>query len=201
MGRQLHEKQKALLNLLKATFDNPLTVRELQEELDISSPSLVYHHIVQLEKKGYLKRNPGNPKDYQILSEPERMIIYLNLYGMAECGPNGHILDGDPIDRIPLASRIINFPSTEAFIVKAKGNSMEPRISEGDLVIAKKSPSAESGDTVVCVYKGMALIKKLFLQDGKIILHSENYEIYPPIIADQEDVNVEGVVKNIIKYE
>lgn len=175
--KQLHITQKSLLELLKNNINDPLTIRELQDELEVSSPSVIYHHIQQLEKKGYLKRNPHNPKDYQILTEPEKPIVYLNLYGMAQCGPNGSILDGSPVDRIPIASRLIKFSTEEAFLVEAKGDSMEPKIQEGDLVIAKRSNIANDGDTVVCVYNSMAIIKKFYRKQGQIILNSENYQI------------------------
>ena len=85
----LHDKQIELIDLLKKYEDNPLTIREIKEELELSSTSLVHHHITQLEKKGYLKRNPSNPRDYQILSDAEKPISYLNLYGFAKCGPEG----------------------------------------------------------------------------------------------------------------
>lgn len=198
--KSLHPVQKSLLELLKENVEDPLTLRELQEHLELSSPSVVHHHVRQLEKKGYLKRNPNNPKDYQILTEPERPIVYLNLYGMARCGPNGSVLDGDPIDRIPIASRLIRFPSENAFLVEAKGDSMEPSIREGDLVIAEKASSADSNDTVVCVHRGMVLIKKIFQQGGQFILRSENEAKYPPIIAEEEELKVEGVVKGKIQY-
>jgi repressor LexA len=179
-------------------MDDPLTIRELQDLLEISSPSVVYHHIQQLEKKGYLKRNPHNPKDYQILTEPEKPIVYLNLYGLAHCGPEGSLLDGDPKDRIPIASRLLSFPADEAFLVEAKGDSMEPRIKEGDLVIAKRTQVPDNGDTVVCVYKGDAIIKQFYQKDDHIILQSENSK-YAPIVASEVEVRVEGVVKGVIQ--
>ena len=157
--RKLHVTQEALLSLLKENIDSPLTIRELQELLEISSPSVVQHHILQLEKKGFLKRNPFNPKDYQILSDPERPIVYLNLYGLAQCGPKGSILDGDPIDRIPIASRLLKFPSDEAFLLEAKGNSMIPKIYPGDLVIVQKSKRADNGEVIICVNDSEVLIK------------------------------------------
>src|SRR3989338_771739 len=99
--KKLHKVQEKLLQILKRTVTDPLTIREMQNELGISSPSVVYHHIQQLEKKGYLRRNPINPKDYQILADsPDKKITYLNLYGLATCGPDGSILNDDPIDRI-----------------------------------------------------------------------------------------------------
>src|SRR3990167_6497351 len=138
--KKLHSTQQDLLKLLQKNVEDPLSVRELQEHLGISSPSVVYHHIQQLEKKGYLRRNPINPKDYQILADsPDKKITYLNLYGLATCGPKGSILDDDPVDRIPISSKILGFPSSEAFMVKANGDSMLPKINDGDLVIARKT--------------------------------------------------------------
>lgn len=197
--KQLHRTQKQLLELLKNNMEDPLTIRELQDLLEVSSPSVVSHHIRQLEKKGYLKRNPHNPKDYQILTEPEKPIVYLNLYGLAHCGPEGSLLDGNPKDRIPIASRLVSFPAVEAFLVEAKGDSMEPRIKEGDLVIAKKTQVPNNGDSVVCVYKKDAIIKQFYQMDDHIILQSENNN-YSPIVAGKDEVSVEGVVKGSIQY-
>lgn len=195
--KKLHPTQDKLLNLLKNNIEDPLTVREIQEELNLSSTSVVAHHLKQLEKKGYLKRNPENPKDYQVLSDsPEKLITYLNLYGLAHCGPNGSILDGNPVDRVPISSRILTFPSIDAFMVKAKGDSMEPRIYDGDYVIARKVQATDSGSVVVCVNDGEAIIKKVQKENGKVILISLNAN-YPPFIAS-EDFRVEGEVKSII---
>jgi repressor LexA len=194
---KLHPTQQKLLDLLRKNMNDPLTIREIQEELNISSTSVVAHHISQLEKKGYLKRNPENPKDYQIISDsPEKLITYLNLYGLAHCGPRGSVLEGGVEDRIPIASKLVTFPVTEAYMVKAKGDSMEPRICEGDYVITRRIQEADSGSVVVCVNDGEAMIKKFQKQNGDVILISEN-EKYAPFIA-AEDFRIEGVVKGVI---
>lgn len=154
---ELHPKQIKLLQILRKNIDMPLTMKDLSEEADISSPGVLYHHIKQLEKKGYLKRNPQNSRDYNILDSPEKQIVFINKYGTAQCGPDGSILSGNVIDRIPIASSLIRFPSSLAFIVEAKGDSMEPKISNRDIVIAKIQDNAESGDLVVCVYEKKCL--------------------------------------------
>ena len=196
-NQKLHNTQKKLLDALTTHADDPLTIRELQQLLDISSTSLVAHHMTQLEKKGYLKRNPYNSKDYQLLqNSPEKTVAYLNLYGLASCGPEGSILDGDPIDRIPISPRLISFPVSEAFMVKAKGKSMEPRIFEGDFVIARKTRQIDSGRVYVCVNKEETLIKRVESDEQNIILHSYNSNFKPFVAAD--DFRVEGEVKNII---
>lgn len=197
MKNNLHPIQKKLLELLIKNIDDQLTIREMQNILDVSSTSVVAHHLTQLEKKGYLKRNPANPRDYQILKDaPEKQITYLNLYGLAHCGPNGSVLDGNPVDRIPISIRVISFPSAEAFMVKAKGDSMEPKINEGDLVIARKTDDADSGSIVVCVNDGEALIKKIKKEERNIILISLNPK-YQPFLASR-NFKIEGEVRGVI---
>lgn len=197
--KKLHLIQQQLLEILKNNIDDPLTIRELQERLKASSPSVTHHHILQLEKKGYLRRNPSNPKDYQVLSDsPEKTITYVNLYGLAQCGPKGSILDGNPVDRIPIASKILGFPSSEAFMVKAKGNSMSPKINDGDLVIAKKSNNITNGIIAICTNNGESLIKKIVRKGRKIILKSLNPD-YEPFMATN-DFRVVGVVRGVYSY-
>ncbi len=202
---KLHPVQEKLLFLLKANYESPLTVRELQEELQISSPSVVQHHILQLEKKGYLRRNPTNPRDYQVLSDsPDKLVTYLNLYGMAQCGPNGSLLDGDPIERVPISTKILGFPSVEAFMVKARGDSMQPMIKEGDLVIVKKASDVNDSQIAVCVNNGEVLIKKIQKikdVDTKRVrfnLISLNND-YSPFLAS-DDFRIEGVVRSVLNY-
>ncbi len=193
----LHPTQEKLLRLLEDTIDEPLTIRELQDRLRLSSPSLVLHHIQQLEKKGYLKRNPDNPQDYHLLKNPERAVVYLNLYGLAQCGPNGSILDGAVIDRIPISTKLLSFPASEAFLVRARGDSMKPLIREGDIVIARKSDTADVGKLVVCVNNGEALIKRFYRADDYVLLESENRK-YSPFVANRDDFRIEGEVKSVI---
>ena len=77
--KALHPKQIKLLEILKTNISDPLTLDELADRLDVSGRSVVFHHLKQLEKKGFLKRNPANPRDYIILKDPERNVIYLNM--------------------------------------------------------------------------------------------------------------------------
>ena len=196
----LHSTQQKLLNLLKRNLTDPLTIREMQEILGISSPSVIHHHIKKLEDKGFLRRNPHNPQDYQILSEsPDSKISYLNLYGLACCGKNGSMLDGNPIDRIPISTKILGFPSSEAFLIRAKGDSMLPIIKSGDLLVVKKQNIANDGDIVLCINNGEAIIKKIKHESDKIILISLNTK-YPPFLA-KEDFKIEGVIKSIFTHK
>ncbi len=197
----LHKNQVSLLRLLEQNVESPLSIRQIQDLLNFSSPSVVAYHIQQLEKKGYLKRNPHNPKDYQLFLTPEKEVVVLNQYGNAQCGPSGSILDSTPVDRIPIASKLLRFSANEAFIVLAKGDSMESRIHEGDLLISQKHSNPNDGDIVVCVLDSEVLVKRFFNRDNRVTLISINNDKYAPIpVTENNDFKVEGIVRNIIKY-
>jgi len=114
---------------------------------------------------------------------------------LAHCGPRGFLLDGNPIERVPIPTRLIPFPVSDAFLVKAKGDSMEPKINDGDLVIVKKCREPKNGGIVVCVNEGDALIKRMQREDEGTILVSLNSK-YPPFTA-AEDFRVVGEVRGI----
>jgi len=198
--QELHPIQERLIKILLDNADDPLTISALQQLLRVSSKSVVVHHLRQLEKKGHLKRNPHNPRDYHIMSDgPERQFTYLNLYGLAYCGPHGSMLDGNPLDRIPIPTRMIAFPAKDAFLVQAKGDSMAPRINNGDLVIARRTDVVDNGRVVICVNDGEAIIKKLQKEVHSCLLVSTNPK-YPPFSASTEDFRIVGEVKAVMSH-
>lgn len=192
---ELHRSQRELLDLLINNQVEPLTMEELKDRLNLSSRSLVLHHIRQLEKKKYLSRNPSNPKDYQILNDPDKLVGYVNLYGMAECGPDGTLLSGDPIDKIPVSPKLLDFYIEDAFMVRASGDSMKPDIHEGDFIIAKKETDADNGDVVICTMSEKVRIKKIYKDTELLVSINPDYE---PIKIDRDSFRIEGIVKSII---
>ncbi len=195
--KKIHPTQKELLNLLSKNKNEPLTIRELQEELKVSSTSVIFHHIKQLEKKGYLKKDPSNPGGYSIQKDSSDQLLYLNLYGLAECGPNGRLLDGEPIDIIPISNKLIDVPITDAFIVYASGDSMEPKINDKDMVIAIKTADVPTGSIIVCTNEGKAMIKKIQKKENKIYLESIN-DRYKPFAVNPDSFYIEGIVKKVL---
>lgn len=61
------------------------------------------------------------------------------------------------------------------FALQIKGDSMEPRITEGDVVIVRKQPDVESGEIAIVLVNGdEATIKKVQKFDGGINLIPSN---------------------------
>lgn len=91
----------------------------------------------------------------------------------------------------------------EYFGLQIRGDSMEPRMRNGDVVIVRKQEDADNGDTVIALVNGNdAVCKKLKkYSDGSIALMSTNPAYDPMFFAakDVEDlpVRIIGKVKEL----
>ncbi len=208
---RLHPTQNALLNLIRKRKGDlrELSLRDIGTALGIDDRAqIVAHHLDQLQKKGLVREVA--PKEYRILKTPVSDIAYINLYrATAQCGPNGTFAEDDIIDRVPMATKMfgIAHPS-HFFLIKAKGQSMEPLIHEGDLVLAHIQSDVDSGKIAVVVYEDMPMIKrvkKLFFNEKRqhILLQSTNpEEKYEDIeVTTGENFRICGVVKGVLRSQ
>lgn len=74
------------------------------------------------------------------------------------------------------------------FALQIKGSSMEPKFSEGDVVIVKKQPEVLNGEIAVVLINGNdATVKKFFKQENGINLVSTN-STFDPMFFSEKDV-------------
>lgn len=77
----------------------------------------------------------------------------------------------------------------EYFGLKIKGSSMEPKISENDVVIVRKQENVENGDIAIVMVNGdEATCKKVSKQPSGITLIPLNPS-YEPIFYSNEEIN------------
>lgn len=107
----------------------------------------------------------------------------------------GHVAAGIPIEAI---TDIIDTEEIseelaktgEFFGLKIKGDSMEPRIYENDVVIVRQQDDAESGDVVIATINGdEATCKRLRKYRDGIELISNNPSYEPMFFANEEIIN------------
>lgn len=106
----------------------------------------------------------------------------------------GRVAAGIPIDAI---EEIIDYEDisvetatsgAEYFGLQIKGDSMEPKISDGDIVIVRKQPDVDSGEIAVVLVNGNdATVKKIKKSSAGITLIANN-PAYDPMFYSNEDV-------------
>ena len=123
----------------------------------------------------------------------------------------GNVAAGIPIEAI---ENVIDYEEIseelahtgDFFALKIKGDSMEPRICNGDVVIVRKQNYAESGDLVIVLVNGdSATCKKLAKYPSGIRLIPFN-QAYEPLFYSNEEIEnkpvriIGRVVENRQKY-
>ena len=106
----------------------------------------------------------------------------------------GRIIAGIPLEAINDIIDYEEIPKAmarlgEYFGLQVRGNSMEPRIKEDDVVIVRKQSDIENGDIAVVLINGYdATLKKVTKQENGIMLTAYNPEAYPPKFYTNEEI-------------
>lgn len=74
------------------------------------------------------------------------------------------------------------------FTLLCQGDSMEPKIKNGDVVAIHSQPMVENGEVAAVLIDGEATLKRVFLFDDHIELRAEN-PTFPTILRIGEDMN------------
>lgn len=85
------------------------------------------------------------------------------------------------------------------FYLKVKGDSMQPRIFEGDLALVKRQSDVESGDLAIVLVNGdEGVIKKVIKKENSIELHSFNM-YYPPRVFEGKEMAKVTILGKVIR--
>ena len=83
----------------------------------------------------------------------------------------------------------------EFFALRIKGDSMQPKMDDGDVVIVRQQSDANSGDTVIVLVNGDdATCKKLQKTENGIMLVSTNPNYLPMFFTNEEIVTKPVVI-------
>lgn len=207
-----------MLNLRKRRQELGLTMLEVAQAIGVSEAA------VSRYERGSIKnmRRDRIAKYAQVLQvDPTE---FLGLGDPAPQKPNGQLLDQSHIYMIPVYETVSagfgayaddhvtryepvylssEREARETIAITVKGDSMYPKIEEGDLVVVHQQDYFENGDIVVAVVvgDGEGFVKRAFQSSGKLSLESINPS-YPPMTfsgAQVETVRIMGVVRKIIK--
>ena len=206
-SNQITNKQLIILEFIKdqlLTKGYPPSVREICQAVGLKSTSTVHAHLNKLEKLGYIRRDPTKPRAIEILDSnifgnniTEKEIINLPLVGQVTAGEP--ILDEQNIQEyIPLPAQLVK--GTDNFLLKVKGESMiNAGILDRDYVVVDKSSTASNSQIVVALVNGeAATVKRFFKEGNKVRLQPEN-EFMDPIILDERDVEIVGIVTGVFR--
>lgn len=106
----------------------------------------------------------------------------------------GNVAAGIPITAVTDVEDYEEIPEKMAnsgtyFALKIKGQSMEPRIKDGDVVIVKQQEDVDSGDVAIVLVNGdEATVKEIKKLDTGIMLIGWNTAVYSPRFYSAKDI-------------
>ncbi len=201
--KELDHIQKALIAFFKKnTNQEGITLREIANNIGASHPQTVLNKLNQLVLKGYfVKDENGYRLIRENITDNLNDIVQLPIYGFAQCGNKWKkILDEYTQEKIPATMAMLGIKDvSRCFFVRAKGNSMEPKIQDGDLVLINQQPNYDVNDYVFVIHNDLPKLKKIINKEGKRYLESVNRFFDNVEVAKYDETKVIGVVKKIIK--
>ena len=105
----------------------------------------------------------------------------------------GRVAAGIPIEAIEYIDDYEEIPqsmaaSGEHFALRIKGDSMTPRINDGDVVIVKRQPDCDNGDIAVVIVNGdEATVKRIKKRPEGLMLIPSN-QAYEPMYYNNEEI-------------
>lgn len=191
----LTDKQQAVLDFIRDEQQfrgvTPTTA-EIQGRFGFASPNAVTNHLVALERKGALQREPNKARGIVLAdSYRDRAMIEIPIYGTIPAGfaadqrqeSDGCISVDVETLRLPRGARV--------FALKVRGDSMVGAgILSGDVVVLEFR-DARNGEIVAALIDGETTLKRFVVQRGKPFLKAENPR-FPNLIPAQELV-IQGV--------
>ena len=191
---EISEKAGQVLDYIRDRIDQgyPPSVREICRDLGIKSTSSAHKYITELHEHGLINKGDKMNRAITIPNQPGSLRIPLL----------GRVTAGQPIlarqeveDYVPYRAKGHN--SSDFFALRVQGESMiNAGIFDGDILIVRKTPTAENGEIVMALIEDEATVKRFYKENGHYRLQPEN-DSMEPIYTDT--VSILGRVQALIR--
>ena len=194
-------RQKEILDFLGRHIERKgyaPTIEEIGEHFGLSSLATVHKHLTNLQEKGLIKREWNRSRALELVpTEVTVRAVELPLLG--------RVAAGTPIEAIA-ATETIFVPEDmvgrqDTYVLQVKGDSMiDEQIRNGDYVIVESRKTARDGEMVIALLDGERVtLKKMYREGGgKVRLQPANAKL-KPILVDQDDLQIQGVVIGVLR--
>ena len=180
------------------TNQQPPTIAEIGKQFHLTSSASVHSILSALEREGFIKRIPNVSRGIELVKQDDATEEF-------EIPLLGWVAAGQPIEAI-LSHETVSAPKNmigrgRMFALRVRGNSMiEEHIQDNDIIIVSSQQTAENGQVVVALIDGnYATVKKFYREPDFIRLEPANPQFKPIFIKTPGRLQVQGVVRGLIR--
>ena len=191
----------------------PPAIRDIQNDLKISSTSVVAYNLKALPEKGKIARDGKVSRGITIpkngltapLTPPAPTGFTVPLLGVITAGsplPDPEDVDADAAEKVDVP---VEFASTDkvrdVYALRVRGHSMiDALIDDGDIVLLRYQPTAENGQMVAArlLDDNAVTLKKFYHEGDRIRLQPANVTM-EPIFTTPDNIQIQGRVVGVIR--
>jgi repressor LexA len=198
-------RQREILDLISSTVAQrgyPPTVREIGDEVGLSSPSTVHSHLSTLAAEGFIRRDPTKPRAIEVVVDdgatPISRAAVRDVPLVGSIAAGSPILAEEDIEEIyPLPTELVG--QEPVFMLKIRGDSMiDVGILDRDYVVVQKQQTASNGQIVAALVDGEEATVKTFQRTANgITLIPANDSFEPTVYLD--GIEILGVVVAVLR--
>lgn len=172
------------------------TLDEVRRHLSYATVSSVQRHMDALKRKGYVQSDKHQSRTMRLTHQH---VASIPLVGNVACG--SPLLAEENVEaHVAYDADQLKGSSDDYFFLRAVGDSMDKAgIDDGDLVLVRKSDTAEKGKLIVALVGDDATVKKLVNENGHWILRPESANPKHKDLIMVDDFSVQGTVHDVIK--
>ena len=189
MEKLTNKQEQILTTIKKFIADNGYSpsIRELCTLCNLSSTATMFVHLKNLTSKGYINQAGSKSRTIELNVPNEYDKKSDNVINVPLLGK---VAAGNPIEAIERPNEFFSLPKeiiphkTEVFTLEVNGDSMiNIGIYDGDIVIVKRSNTANNGEIVVAMTdENEVTLKRFFKESNHIRLQPENDYLEPIIL-------------------
>jgi repressor LexA len=196
----LTKRQKEIFDFIgkyARKYGYPPTVREIGKAVGLHSSSTVHAHLANLEKSGFLRRDPSKPRAIELLVDKAKKAIQPDGLPLV-----GQVAAGEPLLAEENIEEYLEIPDVIGgedgdYILRIRGESMKDAgIIEGDFVVVQRASDAKDGEIVVALIGEEATVKRYFREKDHVRLQPENDAMKP---IRSTDVTVLGKIVGVFR--
>ena len=180
-------------------------IHAMAKQLNVSPEWLIlhsdemgsFHERFDLYKDG--KAETVDDLEPSAVILPTEKIHMIPVFGSVAAG-FGAYASSDIIEYIPLYIEN-DFDVADTICITVRGQSMDPKIEDGDRIVVRRQDSVDNGRIAVVMIGDEAVVKRVECEKNKLTLISINPEYPPRIIEGEELANcrIVGLVQQVIK--
>jgi len=197
-----------ILNFIRKFLDErgyAPTVRDIARGCNISTPSVVQHHLNTLERQGYIHRDPEVFRSIQLAERKREVISRVPLLGTIAAGEPIPVPTSDTWTTIPEETLQLTEEVTQGkkgvYALKVRGISMiDAFVDDGDIVLIQQTSTVEDGEVAAVWLKieQEVTLKKVYHEADRIRLQPANRQM-EPMYYQPEDVEIQGKVIGVLR--